>query len=56
MKENEKICPFMSKPVQLNNIDFKVPCAKDKCMAWGKWRVDGAYKEEYEEEGCVLLR
>ena len=54
-----RICPFMSKPVQLNNVDFKVPCIQYKCMAW---TCLGDFKERTKGElitvrkwGCKLI-
>jgi len=59
----DKICPFMSMRVgfganEIHNASFgeMVNCQKEKCMAWGEWEVDGAYRKEYTKVGCTRLK
>jgi len=52
-----RMCPFMSNPVQLNNVDFKVPCIQHKCMAWqclGDFR-EGMERTQHRQYGCKLI-
>jgi hypothetical protein len=32
--EPEKICPFMSRPLNIPGTMTFVPCQKEQCMAW----------------------
>jgi hypothetical protein len=32
--EDEKICPFMSRPADKTSPAAFIPCQKERCMAW----------------------
>ncbi len=34
MEEDEKICPFMSRPADKTSTAAFIPCQKERCMAW----------------------
>ena len=45
-----RICPFMSRP------EGDRMCEGSRCMAWGKWEKNGAYRNEIKKVGCFLIK